>query len=153
EQSFGLDGSGISVAIIDSGINDSHEDLQSNRPGNGNGGQSRVIYSQNFVEGESTTKDLFGHGTHVAGIVAGDGTASSGKSSYRSIKGIATRANLVNFRVLNAQGEGSESAAIAAIERAITLKTALNIKVINLSIGTSVLDSYLNDPLCRATDL
>jgi serine protease AprX len=148
QQSFGLDGSGIGIAVVDSGINGDHEDLVSVPPGSYYP-KSRVVYSQNFVSGESTTRDLYGHGTHVAGIIAGDGSASSGSSSFRTIKGVAPGAKLINLRVLNAQGSGFESDVIAGIERAIQLKSTYNIRIINLSIGTGVDESYNKDPLCK----
>src|SRR5204863_475227 len=129
------------------------EDLQTNSAGQGSGGQKRVVYSENFVLNEQTTQDLYGHGTHVAGIAAGDGSASSGSSSYRSMKGIAPRANLINLRALNFQGSGAESDVIAAIERAVKLKSTYNIRIINLSLGAGVSDSYSKDPLCNAVDL
>jgi serine protease AprX len=152
QNSFGLDGKGIGVAIIDSGIDDSHEDLKTKNTLLNNG-QKRVVYSENFVVGESTTRDLYGHGTHVAGIVAGDGYASSGSNSYRTIKGIAPVANLINLRVLNSNGSGAESDVIAAVERAVKLKTTYNIKIINLSLGAPVSDSYTKDPLCKVVDI
>jgi subtilisin family serine protease len=63
---YGLTGSGVGVAVIDSGIA-SHPDL------NGTSGTSRVVYSQSFVAGDTTTSDKFGHGTHVAGLIGGSG--------------------------------------------------------------------------------
>src|SRR5262249_42936931 len=107
-QSYGLDGSGIAIAVIDSGINDDHEDLRTTRSGQGGGGKSRVVYAENFVANEPTVKDLYGHGTHVAGIIAGDGSASTGNTSYRTMMGIAPQANLINLRVLDSKGVGSE---------------------------------------------
>ncbi len=139
-------GSGISVAVVDSGINGS-PDLNG-----GLLGLSRVVYSQNFVSGSLTASDQYGHGTHVAGLVAGDGASSTGPSYFRTFKGIAPSANLVNLRVLDSNGEGTDSAVIAAISRAIDLKSMYNIRVLNLSLGRPVMESYRQDPLCQAVE-
>jgi serine protease AprX len=67
---WGFDGTGVGVAVIDSGVN-SVADLQSSLK------SSRVVYSQNFDTSANTTADLYGHGTHIAGIIAGNGNSSS----------------------------------------------------------------------------
>ena len=69
------DGTGIGVAIIDSGISD-HGDLHNAS------GASRVVYSQSFVAGDTTTPDKFGHGTHVAGLIGGTGASSGTANGY-----------------------------------------------------------------------
>src|ERR1017187_7777748 len=113
--------SGAGIAIVDSGISPSADLL------GGKKGSSSVVYSEAFG-GLAGTVDLYGHGTHVAGIAAGDGSASHG-----SLSGIAPGANLINLRVLDADGAGSDSAVIAAIARAIDLQKKYNIRVLNLS--------------------
>jgi serine protease AprX len=137
------DGTGIGVAVIDSGINSS-SDLDGYSSG------SQVVYNQSFVPGDSSTGDAFGHGTHVAGLVAGNGSHSSGFGATYTIRGIAPNANLINLRVLDANGNGTDSSVIAAIQKAISLKQQYNIRVINLSLGRPVAESYVNDPLCQA---
>src|SRR6266568_2167414 len=77
----GWDGTGIGVAVIDSGIND-HPDLYST---GGGGGKLRILYSQDFVGGG--TYDYYGHGEHVAGIIAGSGKDSSYSTYARMFKG------------------------------------------------------------------
>jgi hypothetical protein len=80
----------------------------------------------------------------AAGILAGnDGTV------YR---GVAYDANLVNLRVLDANGNGSDSAAIQAIATAIQLSKTYNIRVINRSLGRRVYESASLDPLCQAVE-
>ena len=74
-------------------------------------------------------------------------SSAPGRSS-----GIAPGANLLNFRVLDANGNGSDSSVIAAIEQAIALKNKYNIRVINLSLGRPVFESYTQDPLCQAVE-
>src|SRR5215468_124941 len=91
------DGTGIGVAVIDSGINDKHADL-------GNGSKSRVLYHQDFTGTTTYLKykqvwDLYGHGTHVAGIIGGNGNKSNGRYA-----GVAPNVNLIDLRVLNAYG-------------------------------------------------
>jgi serine protease AprX len=83
----------------------------------------------------------------VAGIAAGDGAASGGKLS-----GIAPKANLINLRVLDDSGVGSDSAVMAAVSRAIELKDRYNIRILNLSLGRPVYETYRRDPLCQAVE-
>ncbi|HLN01455.1 MAG TPA: S8 family peptidase [Bryobacteraceae bacterium] len=143
---YGWTGSGIGVAVIDSGIAPV-ADLTYNGTG-----LSRLVYSENFADRSGNTSDQFGHGTHVAGILAGDGAASTGSWYTRTFMGIAPAAEIVNLRVLNGQGQGSDSAVIRAIFRAIQLKSQYNIRVMNLSLGRPVYESYLLDPLCIAVE-
>ena len=136
----GFRGNAVGIAIIDSGINTGHADLKS-------GTTSRVVYSENFVPGETTTADTFGHGTHVAGIAGGNAALSAGTVKFR---GMAPDVKFINLRVLDGQGSGFDSSTIAAIDKAISLKTTYNIRVINLSLGRPIMDSYATDPLCDA---
>jgi serine protease AprX len=141
-----LSGRGIGVAVIDSGIN-SGKDLTLS-----NGTRSRIVYNQNFAPGQSTFADLYGHGTHVAGILAGNGMSSRGTTFRKTFMGIADGVNLINLRVLDQNGAGRDSAVIAAIQQAISLKSKYNIRVINLSLGRPVYESYALDPLCQAVE-
>ena len=95
--SLGYDGTGVGVAVIDSGVN-AIPDL--GVPGSKN---SRVVYNQDFAA-DSGTSDLYGHGTHVAGIIAGNGTSSSCGNCSTTYSGIAPNANIINLRVLDANG-------------------------------------------------
>lgn len=116
-------------------------------------GTSRVVYSYNFTSTDATdTADAYGHGTHVAGLIAGNGANSTGSQYTRTFVGIAPNAYLINLRALDANGEGSDSTVIAAIEAAILLKDTYNIKVINLSLGRPIYESYTQDPLCQAVE-
>jgi serine protease AprX len=145
--SAGYNGAGIGVAVIDSGINDSHPDLKDSTESH-----SRVVYRQDFT-GTATSNssgakyDLYGHGTHVAGIIGGNGYLSSG-----NYIGVAPAVNLVDLRVLDLNGAGTDSNVIAAIEQAITLQKTYNIRVINLSLGRGIFVSYTQDPLCQAVE-
>ena len=135
----GWTGSGVGVAIVDSGVAGDHPDLK-----------SRIVYSQNFVTREARSDDPYGHGTHVAGIVAGNAAASYGPSYTRTFRGLAPQAQIVNLRVLDSNGQGVDSAVINAIDRAIELKATYNIRVLNLSLGRTIRESYTLDPLCQA---
>lgn len=137
---LGYDGTGIGVAVIDSGVNPVN-DLK-----------DRVVYSENFDPSSNTTADLYGHGTHVAGIIAGSGASSSCAHCDVTLRGVAPNANIINLRVLDANGSATDSTVIAAIERAIELKNQYNIRVINLSLGRGVYESYQTDPLCQAVE-
>jgi serine protease AprX len=150
---WGYDGAGVGVAVIDSGITNFHDDLNyqgSNYKVRVVGGQ-RVTAFVDFVNGRPMAYDDNGHGTHVAGIIAGNGY-----DSYGARAGIAPAAHLVSLKVLDHHGGGVISDVIAAFEWAIANRLAHNIRVINLSIGARVTESYNTDPLTlaakRATD-
>ena len=139
-----VDGTGIGIAIIDSGVEKSHVDLSS---GPLSTSPSRVVYSKSFITGNAVTSDMQGHGTHVAGLAAGSNVQWGSTPHYR---GVAPGAKIVNLRVLDNLGKGTSSNVIAAIDWTIANKATYNIRVINLSLGTGPKDSYLNDPLCQA---
>ena len=137
----GFDGTGVGVAIIDSGIM-THPDTS-----------NRIVYNENFVPNiGSDYFDRYGHGTHVAGIVGGDAVESAGPIYTHTFRGISPNVTLINLRVLDANGSGQDSTVIAAIQRAIQLKSTYNIRVINLSLGRPVVGSYTKDPLCQAVE-
>jgi serine protease AprX len=144
-QQYGLDGTGIGVAVIDSGVFN-HDDLQKS-----SGLGSRIVYSESFIPGDPSTKDAYGHGTHVAGIIAGNGHDSASGYPMQYV-GVAPNANIINLRVLDANGSGTDSQVIAAIQRAIQLKSTYNIRVINLSLGRGIYESYGLDPVCQAVE-
>ncbi len=112
-----------------------------------------MVYSESFVPLDTTTADAYGHGTHVAGLIGGNGASSAlGKGYPRQYSGMAPGVNLINLRVLDANGNGTDSQVIAALQRAIALKATYNIRVINLSLGRRVFESYTLDPLCLAVE-
>ncbi len=132
---LGFDGTGVGIAIIDSGVANWHDDL----------GSSRVTRFVDFVNFQPSAYDDYGHGTHVAGIIAGNGHDSDGRR-----RGVAPGATLLVEKVLDASGQGYISNVIAAIDYAIANKDALNIRVINLSVAAGVYESYTTDPLTLA---
>src|SRR2546430_10205319 len=134
----GLDGTAIGIAILDSGIDINHTSFLDRSK------NCRVIVSRDFT-GEGRIDDPYGHGTHVASIAAGNGRISNFQYA-----GIATNANLINLRVLGATGSGTVSALLSALDWVLTNRTTYNIRVVNLSLGAPAVDSYVNDPVCRA---
>ena len=138
---YGVNGNGIGVAVIDSGIED-RPDLHSN-----------IVKVVDYVDVGKTNKgDPYGHGTHVAGVIAGSGKSSSGVYA-----GVATESRLIDLRVLDDNGRGYVSDVIAAIEWAVANQNskgwdgrALNIRVINMSLGHQPYESADTDPLTLA---
>ncbi|HEV8337364.1 MAG TPA: S8 family peptidase [Candidatus Polarisedimenticolia bacterium] len=136
-----LNGAGVTVAVVDSGIAN-HSDIG-----------SRQVAEVEVVGHEKGFADYYGHGTHVAGIIAGDGSASSDSQSFRRFNGIAPKAKLVSVRVLGPDGSGRVSDVLAGINWVVLNRSAYNIRVMNLSLGHSVEQSYVDDPLCQAVEL
>ncbi len=125
----GLTGTGVKIAVVDTGIDSSHPDLT-----------GKVVAAKNF-SADSDTLDHFGHGTHVASIAAGTGVASEGK-----YQGVAPGAELINAKALNRYGTGTNDGIIRAMEWAADQGA----KVINMSLGgpqsdgTDVMSSAVN---------
>src|SRR5688572_1751485 len=140
QELMGYRGDGIGVAIIDSGITAWHDDLSV-----ANGAGQRVAHFKDFVHGYTQAYDDWGHGTHVAGIVAGNGFDTNGTRNA-----IAPGAHIVALKALDGEGRGTISQIIAAIDYAIANKAAFNIRVLNLSLGAAVTESYSTDPLTLA---
>ena len=133
-------GNGIGVAIVDSGIAPV-DDLVAN---------IKAFYD--FTNGRAwrcrpLPRDGCGHGTHVAGLVAGSGGRSNGQYA-----GVAPRARLIGLRVLDNSGSGSTSDVIAALQFATANKATLGIDVINLSLGHPAFESAATDPLVQAVE-
>src|SRR5918911_1698544 len=133
-----LDGTGVGIALLDSGIDTRHKAFL------GNSGALRVVASRDFT-GEGRTDDPYGHGTHVSSIAAGNGRIAFGRYI-----GIAPNADIINLRVLNSRGAGSVSAVLGALDWVLQNHAAYNVRVVNMSLGMPAVDSYRFDPLCRA---
>jgi len=150
---YNLSGNGITVAVVDSGVHQA-QDLYTPGLLLGLLSSPRVIASVNFVSesGQNTTDDLCGHGTHVAGIIAGNGASSTGLTCFKTFYGIAPQVKIVNVRVLDALGASNVSTVISGIQWVVNNRTKYNIRVINLSLGHPVGESYTTDPLCQAVE-
>lgn len=120
----GYTGSGVKVAVLDTGIAQSHEDVS-------------AVSAQNFVEGETTPYDGNNHGTHVSGIIGA--TANNGKGGA----GIAPDSLIYSYRVLDNAGRGNE----AQTARAIAAATKDKVDIINMSLGSPGTSGMLNSVL------
>jgi serine protease AprX len=140
---YGYTGAGIGVAVIDSGVTGWHDDLMG--PGVYPYGNQRVAKFVDFVNGQPLPYDDNGHGTHVAGTILGNG-----HDSYGFKAGMAPGAHLIALKVLDGNGNGTISNIIAALDYAVANKNTYNIRVINMSIGASIQESFTTDPLTLA---
>jgi serine protease AprX len=123
--------------VVDSGIA-SHSALT-----------GKVTTAVNFATGESSAADAFGHGTHIAGIIAGVASWSP-TTLYKT--GVAPGAHLINVRVLNRTGLGYTSDVIAGIQWVMANRTKYAIRVMNLSLGHPIHQPCAFDPLCLAAE-
>lgn len=125
----GFTGKGVGVAIIDSGIHP-HPDLK-----------DKITGWIDIADGKTEPYDKFGHGTHVAGDVAGTGKMSAGR-----FRGIAPDANLIGVRITTV------AEAIKALQWCIDNKEKYNIRVVNMSLGDFATRSYKDDPWSQAAE-
>jgi serine protease AprX len=134
----GGSGRGVTVAVLDSGI--------ASNPDLGTRIQAEVSFAGPY---DPQRPDPGGHGTHIAGTIAGDGTSSAGQ-----YVGMAPHAGLVSVQVLDRNGNGRISSVVRGIEWAIAHQAEFNIRVLNLSFGARVLGaSYRTDPLAAAVEI
>jgi serine protease AprX len=145
QEYYGYTGAGIGIAVIDSGVSSWHDDLTNNSAKLFPYGNQRVAKFVDFVNGRTLPYDDNGHGTHVAGIIAGNGYDSKGEK-----QGIAPGASIISLKVLDANGQGTISNIIAALGWVKTNAKTYNIKVVNMSVGASIRESYWTDPLTLA---
>lgn len=131
-----LQGQGVTVAVVDSGSFA------------GDGAGSRLIGQVNFNSANHSSSDAYGHGTFVASLVADGGELSGG-----AFKGSAPEVNLLNLRVSDDNGGSSESDTVAALQWVMENKAAYNIRVVNMSLNSSVAQSYHNSPLDAAAEI
>ena len=123
-ETAGFTGTGIGIAIVDTGIDYTHPDFGAPAPYP----NTKVRGGYDFANNDTNPFDDEGHGTHVASIAAGMGT------TYR---GIAPGAHLLAVKVMDASGTGMMSTVMAGVEWCILHKTEFNIRVINMSLGIS----------------
>ena len=130
-----LTGNGVGVALIDSGVATMAQL------------RTRIAARLDFTDAHGNGNDDNGHGTHLAGIIAGGALQAKGETL-----GVAPQATLVSLKVLDARGRGYVSDVIEAIDWAIANRVQFNIQVINLSLGAPVLQSWREDPLDQAVE-
>jgi serine protease AprX len=136
EWPYYLQGQGLTVAVVDSGAVKNHDY------------DGRVIVSRNFTSGWQNSSDAYGHGTFVSAIVAGSGERSAGQ-----YMGIAPKTNLANVRVSNDQGMSTEADVVAGLQWVYENHERYNIRVVNLSLNSSVQQSYHTSPLSAAVEV
>jgi serine protease AprX len=129
-----VDGSGVTVAMLDTGVSQV-DDLG-----------DRVDARIDFTPG-GNGEDAYGHGTHLAGVIAGNGSDSGGKW-----RGVAPGAHLISIKVAGADGSTDVSVVIAALQWVVTHRDLYDIRVLNLAFGTDGDQSYALDPLDAAVE-
>jgi serine protease AprX len=135
-------GQGIGVAVVDSGINP-NGDLYTAA------GVNRQVGNIHFnTDYNQNSSDGYGHGTHLASVLAGDGSESGGKYI-----GVAPMANIINVKVSNDDGSARTSDVILGLQWVLNNKAAYNIRVVNLSFNSSVAESYHTSPLDAAVEI
>jgi serine protease AprX len=140
-------GLGVGVAVIDTGIDGDLPDFASAD------GSSRVVASVMTNSAATTAADTYGHGTHVAGIIAGDGGRRpvSDPLAGRYI-GIAPRADLISIKAGADDGTATVLDAIYGLQFAVEHISDFNIRVVNLSLESTHAESYRTDPLDAAVE-
>jgi serine protease AprX len=140
-------GRGVGVAVIDTGIAGDVADFQT--PGSG----SRVIASAVTNPCARDANDQYGHGTHVAGLIAGNSLVYPlGHWAHGKYMGVAPRANLVSVKVSDDDGNTTVLDVIYGIQFAVDHAKDYGIRVINLSLSSTVAESYRTDPLDAAAE-
>jgi serine protease AprX len=135
--SNGINGSGVTVAVLDTGIDAALPDFH-----------NRVIAGVNLSGTNQTWKtDQFGHGTFVAGLIASNGQSSGGQYT-----GVAPGADLVSIKVAGASGVTSESNVIQGVAWAVAHEAADGIQVLNMSLGVQPSSPSALDPLDQAVE-
>ena len=141
----GPSGAGVTVAILDSGVG-VNTDLD----------ESRIAGWMDLVKGKKHPYDDAGHGTFVAGLIAGDGSASlpleDGGWATTQFRGVAPAADVVAVKVLDRFGQGRASTVIEGISWAIAHKDDLGIRVLNISIGGNPSGPTAEDPMAQAVE-
>lgn len=137
-----LQGKAIGVAVVDSGVNP-NGDLYTVM------GLNRQVADVRFnSDYNQSTFDGYGHGTHVASIIGGDGSESGGKYI-----GVAPMVNIINVKVSNDDGSAMMKDIVAGLQWVLDHKDAYNIRVVNLSLNSSVAESYQTSPLDAAVEI
>src|SRR5215211_3417482 len=142
----GITGRGVTVAVLDTGVAPGLPDLA-----------GRLVQVRNDLtgatepcknlSGELDCNDRYGHGTFIAGLVAGNGASSGGKW-----KGVAPEASILSVKAAGADGSADVSNILAAIQWVVSFRERYNIRVLNLSLGTDSTQDWRVDPLNYAVE-
>jgi serine protease AprX len=144
---FGITGAGVGVAVIDTGVDGSLPDFSAAD------GHSRVIVSAVDNAGATTATDSYGHGTDVAGIIAGNGdNRPASDPLHGQYVGVAPGANLISLKVSDESGNTTVLDVIYALQFAVQHQAQYNIRVVNLSLDSATPQSYKTDPLDAAVE-
>jgi len=138
KKDFGANGKGVTVAVIDTGIDAKHmslDDMDDNPLTN----DSKVIGWYDVINNRLTPYDDNGHGSHCSGIIAGTGAPS------KKYVGVAPGAKLVGVKVLSSAGSGSNTGVIQGVEWVIDNKNKYNISVISMSLGSQAIPFITNN--------
>jgi serine protease AprX len=136
-----IQGQGVTVAVVDSGVAE-HIDFKDAS------GASRILTHISFATGSQLPDDFYGHGTHVAGLIAANGAMSGNE-----YMGIAPKANLVDVKVLDDMGRGFTSEVVDGLEWIFNNAAQYNIRVVNLSLNSADTESYRTSALSAALEL
>jgi serine protease AprX len=140
-------GAGVGVAVIDTGIDGALPDFD------GRDGTSRVVASAVTNPNATAVADTYGHGTHVAGIIAGDGTRRDPNDpAAGKYVGIAPEANLISIKIDDDEGRATVLDAIYGLQFVVDHKDDYGIRIVNLSLESTVAQPYLTDPLDAAVE-
>jgi serine protease AprX len=138
-------GSGVGVAVVDTGVAGYLPDFYS-------GGQSRVIASAVTNPCANDPDDHVGHGTHVAGLIAGNSVGYGGTALSGRYMGVAPKANLVSVKVSDDSGDTTVLDVINGLQFAVDHRDDMGIRVVNLSLSSAAAESYRTDPLDAAAE-
>ena len=142
----GITGKGVGVAVIDSGISSHIPDFK------GAEGGSRITAKVN-VSGATRSGDDLGHGTHVAGILAGNSfNRDVADPAYGAYVGIAPEADVIALKVADDNDEATMVDVITALQYVVHHKDELGIRVVNISMSSDTPASYINDPIDAAVE-
>jgi serine protease AprX len=145
----GATGRGVGVAVVDTGVAGQLPDFRVSASDT----RSRVIASAVVNPAAQTATDTYGHGTHVAGLIAGNGNQRASIDPFDSkYVGTAPQANLVSIKISDDAGNASLIDVIDGIQFAVDHKSDYNVRVINLSLNSTVAESYRTDPLDAAVE-
>jgi serine protease AprX len=140
-------GAGVGVAVIDTGIDGQLPDFR------GSHGRSRVVATAVTNPDATSALDGYGHGTDVAGIIAGDGNNLSARDPMQGqYVGVAPDANLISVKVSDEAGNATVLDVIYGLQFAVDHKSQYNIRVVNLSLDSTTPQSYTTDPLDAAVE-